>query len=44
MARDMFRSPAFRRKGLASELLPPEGGTSSLFGLRRDVSYRRKLN
>src|SRR5262245_9290477 len=43
-ARSMVRSPAFRRKGLASELLPPEGGTTSLFGLRRDVSYRRKLN
>src|SRR5262245_3741836 len=41
---DMVRSPAFRRKGLASELLPPEGGTTSLSGLRRDVSYRRKLN
>jgi hypothetical protein len=44
MAPDMVRSPAFRRKGLASELFPPEGGTTSLFSLRRDVSHRRKLN
>src|SRR5262245_53612837 len=44
MAPDMVRSPAFRRKGLASEPLPPEGGTTSLVDLRRDVSYPRKLN
>src|SRR5262249_59659672 len=44
MAPNMVRSPAFRRKGLASEPLPPEGGTTNLSGLRRDVSHCRKLN
>jgi hypothetical protein len=42
--RDTVRSPAFRRKGLAPEPIPPEGGITNLFGLRRDVSHRRKLD